>query len=225
MIVRLGTAPRIDDLDFEGFQQHWRTSHADVVSRMPGLRRYQQFHAVLEGGEPVLPYPGFDACSALQFDTVEAMDAAFASAAFLESVQADEKEFVDKTRFRGVVGTWRPDTDGELGVDGPVQVLVLLTADPGASPTDLAARLVDAPGAARGGAIVADHGFHQGLFPVTGEVAGVAVYPDVAAPRWGAAATRQAAGAAQVIGEHLAHVVDVPLGIDASGSTHERTQQ
>ena len=115
MIVRLGTAPRIDDLDFEGFQQHWRTSHADVVSRMPGLRRYQQFHAVLEGGEPVLPYPGFDACSALQFDTVEAMDAAFASAAFLESVQADEKEFVDKTRFRGGVGTGRPDVIAGLG--------------------------------------------------------------------------------------------------------------
>ena len=137
----------------------------------------------------------------------------------------DEKEFVDKTRFRGVVGTWRPDVDGELGVDGPVQVLVLLTADPGASPTDLAARLVDAPGAARGGAIVADHGLHQGRFPLPAAGVRVGGYRDVAPPRRGAEAPRQAAGAAQVIGEHLAHVVDVPLGIDASGSTHERTQQ
>ena len=225
MIVRLGTAPRIGGVDFEAFQRHWRTSHADVVSRMPGLRRYQQFHAVLEDGEPLLPYPGFDACSALRFDTVEAMDAAFASTAFVGSVQEDEKEFVDKTRFRGVVGTWQPDASSDLGVDGPVQLLVLLNAEPGVSPAELAARLVQDPGATGGGAIVADHGMHEGRFPVTADVVRVVGHPDVATALRGAEATRRAAGAAQIIGEHLAQVVDVPLGVDASGSIHERTQQ
>ncbi|GAA1916423.1 EthD domain-containing protein [Nocardioides hwasunensis] len=225
MIVRLGTAPRIDGLDFTDFQRHWRTSHADVVARMPGLRRYQQFHAVLEEGEPLLPYPGFDACSALRFDTVEAMDAAFASTEFVGSVQADEKAFVDKTRFRGVVGTWQPDGEDDLGVAGSVQLLVLVAAEPGVSPAELADRFVVVPAPPGAGAIVTDHGLHDGRFPAAADVVRVAAYADVASALEGAEATRRAAGAAQVIGEHLARVVEVPLGTDADGPTHERTQQ
>lgn len=219
MIVRLGTAPRIDGLDFEGFQRHWRTSHADVVSRMPGLRRYQQFHAELEGGEPLLPYPGFDACSALRFDDATAMDEAFASTQFLGSVQDDEKAFVDKTRFRGVVGTWEPDDGGDLASGGPLHLLTLLVAEPGTTPRGLAERL--ARGDADAGAIVADHDLHAGRFPVTADVVRVAAHPDVPSALAGAEETRRAAGAARLVGHHLARVVDVPVA--SAGSTHERT--
>lgn len=225
MIVRLGTAPRVDGLDFEGFQRHWRTSHADVVSRMPGLRRYQQFHAVLDGGELLLPYPGFDACSALRFDDVAAMDAAFASSEFLGSVQDDEKEFVDKTRFRGVVGTWVPDAGTDLGADAPVHLLTLLLAEPGTSPQELADHLASTSGGVAAGSIVADHALHEGRFTVTADVVRVTAYGDVPSALAGAEATRRAAGAAQVIGEHLARIVDVPVGASATEPTHERTQQ
>lgn len=218
MIVRLGTAPRRAGLDFEGFQHHWRTSHADVVSHLPGLRRYQQFHAVLEDGRPLLPYPGFDACSALRFDSAEAMDDAFASPEFLRSVTADEAEFVDKTHFRGVVGTWRPDASADLGADGAVQLLTLLRAESGITPADLAERLA-AAGAGTGGSIVADHAAHEGRFPVAADVVRVDGYDTVAAALDGAALVRRSAGPAEVVGAHLARIVDVPLGTDASQPT------
>lgn len=222
MIVRLGTAPRREGLDFEAFQHHWRTSHADVVSHLPGLRRYQQFHAVLESGQPLLPYPGFDACSALVFDSAEAMDDAFASPEFLQAVTADEAEFVDKTHFRGVVGTWRPDVSSVLGESGPVQVLTLLRAEPGTSPSELAERLA---AASDGGSIVADHAVHEGRFPVTADVVRVVGYPDVAAALQGAEATRRSAGTADVMGEHLARVVDVPVGGGTSGPINENNER
>lgn len=225
MIVRLGTAPRRAGLDFEGFQQHWRTSHADVVSHLPRLRRYQQFHAVLETGRPLLDYPGFDACSALEFDSAEAMDQAFDSAEFRDAVTNDEAEFVDKTRFRGIVGAWRPDASVALGEGGPVQVLTLLRAAPGESPEELAERLAassDDP--SRAGSIVADHSLHDGRFPVTADVVRVVGFDDAAAAIQGAAATRQHVGTADIIGEHLAHVVDVPLSNGAPATRHnERT--
>lgn len=211
MIVRLGTAPRRDGLTPEQFQHHWRTSHADVVSTMPGLRRYQQMHAVLAEGEPMLPDPGFDACSLLRFDSVAGMDAAFASPQFLEAVQDDEAEFVDKSRFRGVMGTWSAPDLAELDDLGEVLVLTLWRADDGTTARELADRLrgaVDGPS----GAIVADPDAHATRFPAMADVVTVAGYPDPAAAAAGAARTRGADVPAQVVGEHLARVVDVPVG-------------
>jgi uncharacterized protein (TIGR02118 family) len=210
MIVRLGMAPRIDGLTCEEFQAHWRTSHADVVSFLPGLRRYQQFHAVLEGGAPLLDHPGFDACSALRFDSLEDMDAAFAAPQVLEAVRADEAAFVDKTRFRGVVGSWRPDRDADLGEGGEIQVLTLLRAEPGTAPTELASRLADAEEGTAGGAIVADRDAHEGRFPVTADVVRVTGHQDVGSALAAAARARAAAGAATVLGQHVARIVDVP---------------
>ena len=60
---------------------------------------------------------------------------------------------------------------------------------------------------------------------MTADVVRVVGYPDVPSALAGAEATRQAAGAAQLIGEHLARVVDVPVGTVETGSTHERTKQ
>lgn len=224
MIIRLGMAPRREGLDFEEFQRHWRTSHADVVSNLPGLRRYQQFHAVLDDGQPLRPYPGFDACSALRFDTAEAMDAAFESAEFVNAVVADEAEFVDKTRFLGVVGSWRPDSGADLGSEGPIQVLTLVTAESGTSPQKLAGRLSAGPAGMSSGAIVADRAVHAGRFPVAADVVRVVGYGDIASALHGAAATRDAAGTAQIVGEHLAQIVDVPLGDGSTGLANERTK-
>lgn len=223
MIVRLGTAPRIPSLDFEQFQEHWRTSHADVVSLLPGLRRYQQFHAVLQDARPVLPYPGFDACSALRFDDVDQMDAAFASDTFQQAVKADEAEFVDKTLFRGVVGTWRPDADADLGSGGPVQVLTFVNAEPGVTAQQLADRLVGCGDSTQGaGTIVADASLHEGRFAPMASVVRVVSHPDVESAQRGVEATRAAAGQAEVIGTHVARIVDVPVGTSAGRPIEER---
>jgi uncharacterized protein (TIGR02118 family) len=108
MIGRLGMAPRIEALSLAEFQHHWRTSHADAVAALPGLRTYIQFHAVLDDqGQLRSPYPGFDACSLLVFDSIDQMDDAFVSPQFTSAVVADENEFVDKSDFCGMLGDWQ----------------------------------------------------------------------------------------------------------------------
>src|SRR5579884_1157512 len=98
-ITRVGMAPRADGLTVEAAQEHWRTAHGDVASGIPGLRSYVQNHAILRDGLPLLPYPGFDACSELQFDSFDAMRAGFASKHYQSAVRADESNLIDKTRF------------------------------------------------------------------------------------------------------------------------------
>ena len=87
----MGMAPREASLDYEGLQAHWRSEHADLASQLEGLRSYVQNHAVLEHGRPLFPYVGFDACSELEWDSLEAMDAAFASEHYQQAVVTDEK--------------------------------------------------------------------------------------------------------------------------------------
>lgn len=99
MITRIGMAPRLPHMTPQEALDHWRTSHADAAGAIPGLRRYVQLHPVLREGRPLLPYPGFDACSLLDFDSVEEMDAGFASPTYRSSVRDDEDRFVDKKRF------------------------------------------------------------------------------------------------------------------------------
>ena len=99
MIIRFGMAPRLPGSSFESFQHHWMTSHADAAGAIPGLLVYTQNHSVLFEGRPLLPYPGFDACSELAFETVETMNDGFSSQQYLESVRQDEDAFIDKSRF------------------------------------------------------------------------------------------------------------------------------
>jgi uncharacterized protein (TIGR02118 family) len=132
-------APRLASMTVEQFQDHWRTSHADAAGQIPGTRRYIQNHAVLEGGALTLPYPGFDACSELDFDSVAAMDEGFASETYQQAVQADEKAFVDKTRFSLVVA------EREVVIDGPdlegVKLITLYHAHPVAGAEGLQSEL------------------------------------------------------------------------------------
>lgn len=212
MIVRLGMAPRRAGMTPEQFQQHWRTSHADVVSTMPGLRRYVQLHAVLDGGEPLLPYPGFDACSALSFDDVPGMDAAFESETFRGAVMRDEQDFVDKTRFVGVIADWTssvPTIDALGSVvtaslwrpDGDVDDLV----------TTLSRRLTGLPH----GFLLADHHAHSTRFPAAADVVELIGHDSVAEA---VAFAAHVVPGATLVGRHLARpVVVVGEASPASG--------
>jgi uncharacterized protein (TIGR02118 family) len=225
MIVRLGTAPRRETLDFEQFQQHWRTSHADVVSRLPGLRSYDQFHAVLESGRPVLEYPGFDACSALRFDSLDDMDAAFDSPTFRGAVQSDENEFVDKSRFRGVIGQWRPVVDDVLIGDlGDVVLLRLWSAPDTDDSSRLATLLSEQLPASSAGLLVADRAAHDGRFPVAADVVEATGHATVGDARADLERRERDDLPGTLIGQHLAHVVHVPIDASRTGSTDEGTR-
>lgn len=204
MIVRLGMAPRFPDRTFRSFLDHWRTSHADAVARLPHLERYVQFHAVLRDDRPLLPYPGFDACSALSFASVETMDAAFASDVFQGAIKADEREFADKTRFSGVIGDLQVRAgDPDDGPEERVALITLWRTVPGGDREALLERLVNDDavagdgargGGARGGGargsgsartgggaidhaqIVTDHAAHEGRFPAACDIVDIRGY-------------------------------------------------
>jgi uncharacterized protein (TIGR02118 family) len=136
VIVRMGMAPRAPGLDYEGLQAHWRSEHADLASQLEGLRSYTQNHAVLERGRPLFPYVGFDACSELVFDSLEAMDAAFASEHYRRAVVADEHSLIDKSRFLLLLSERRVLQDGEPPADA-VKLLTFLPLDARSSTSEL----------------------------------------------------------------------------------------
>jgi uncharacterized protein (TIGR02118 family) len=129
MITRVGMAPRAKGLTYEGFQEHWRSEHAGLAGELPGLRGYIQNHAVLEDGRPRLPYPGFDACSEISFDSLAAMDEAFASEHYLGAVTADEHSLIDKSRFGLLLTERRILLDGDPALDS-VKLLTFLPVHP-----------------------------------------------------------------------------------------------
>ena len=98
MVVRFGTAPRRIGLGIDEFQAHWRGKHGELAVALPGVTKYWQNHAILRDGENILSWPGFDACSQIEFDSLQTMDAAFATQHALTALRADEEFLVDKPR-------------------------------------------------------------------------------------------------------------------------------
>lgn len=144
MITRLGVAPRKPDMDTRSFQAHWAGPHGDVVTSLPKLRRYWQNHAVLDDrGEATLPWPGFDACSDLEFDDLASMDAAFASPAYAGAVKADEGDFVEKRLGGLILGHRHGPTEPPEGAG--VRLMTFLRCAPGVARAEFEAAVLDMP--------------------------------------------------------------------------------
>jgi uncharacterized protein (TIGR02118 family) len=80
----------------EAFQEHWRTVHGPLVAEIPGLRRYVQSHALLQGyGRGDLL---FDGIGELWFDSPDAFNRGWGS---LEGIAAAREEgaFLDRSRM------------------------------------------------------------------------------------------------------------------------------
>jgi uncharacterized protein (TIGR02118 family) len=133
-------APRAIGLTPEAFQSHWRSEHASAAGGIPGLRRYVQNHQVLENGVPLLPYPGVDACSEIEFDSLAAMDEGFASDYYQGPVTEDEHVLIDKSRFLLLLCERRVLDDRPVP-DDAVKLLTLMPLSPGATHADLDAVL------------------------------------------------------------------------------------
>jgi uncharacterized protein (TIGR02118 family) len=99
LVTRVGLVPRAEGLTVEEAQEHWRGPHGDVAREIPGIRSYVQNHATYLDGAPLLPYPGFDICAELEFDSFEVMREGFASEHYQTAVRADENHLIDKRRF------------------------------------------------------------------------------------------------------------------------------
>lgn len=132
MIVRFGFAPRAEGLTPTQAQEHWRGTHGSLAVQLPGLRRYVQHHAVLRDGRPLLPYPGFDIFAETEYDSVDAMEAAFASPHYRQTVSEDELQLIRRERFSLAVTERQIRVDGDPG-EAAVKLVTLLRAHPARS--------------------------------------------------------------------------------------------
>lgn len=204
MLTRVGAAARRAGLTVEQFQRHWRDRHGPTAGAIPNLRRYVQHHAVVLDGRPVLPYPGFDACSELDFDSLAAMDDGFAQAAAGGELRADEDRFVDKSRFSWVLG----EVDQRAAAsptDDPVTLVTWCRAHPAADVDQLVAALTGGweralPPVAGRRLVVTRHDWHADRSPPTADVVEIITFDGLDA------ATSFLAGPAHDAGPLLAGV-------------------
>ena len=110
MVKAVTLVARKPGMSVEAFQEYWRTRHADVVVKIPGIRRYVQSHARPSGyrkGE--LPYDGI---AEMWFDDTAAMKALRTDPAYA-AVQADEANFIDRSRMALLI------TEEHVVLEGP----------------------------------------------------------------------------------------------------------
>jgi uncharacterized protein (TIGR02118 family) len=88
MINAITLLKRRPDLSSKEFRDYWRTRHADVIAKLPGVERYVQSHP-LDGESP---YDGF---AELWAKDSQAFRNIGSSDAYVD-VQADEENFLDR---------------------------------------------------------------------------------------------------------------------------------
>jgi uncharacterized protein (TIGR02118 family) len=93
----------------EAFDRHWSTRHADLVRRLPGLRRYVQNSTLASGY--VRREPIYDGVAEAWFDDGEALRVSGSSSEYA-AVKADEPGFIDGTTLGSVI------TDEVVVVEG-----------------------------------------------------------------------------------------------------------
>lgn len=98
-------------MSLAAFQEHWRTAHAKLVAKLPGIRRYVQNHVLpAQAGGAV---PAFDAVAESSFDDTQAIKALAKSPEYA-AVLADEPNFIDRATMGMIV------TEEHVLKDGPV---------------------------------------------------------------------------------------------------------
>ena len=111
MVKLMVLLKRKPGMSAEEFQRYWLARHPDVVVRLPGLRRYVQYHTGLSGsqrGEPI-----YDGVAEVSFDSTDAMRG-LAGRPELAAVRADEKNFLDATNSPSII------TEDHVIKDGPI---------------------------------------------------------------------------------------------------------
>jgi uncharacterized protein (TIGR02118 family) len=114
----------------EAFDRHWGTRHAELVRRLPGLRRYVQNPTLASGyrrREPI-----YHGVAEAWFDDGEALRVSGASSEYA-AVKADEASFLDGASLGSLI------TDEVVVVDGPepmdgVKLIAFLNRRPDLDP-------------------------------------------------------------------------------------------
>ena len=120
---------RKSGMSVEAFQAYWRTTHPDVVTRMPGVRRYVQSHTLRSGYRKREPI--YDGIAEVWFDDTRAMRA-LAGTPEYAAVQADEANFIDRSTMDLIVTEDHVIKDAPVPIDG-VKNVEFITHGPGMS--------------------------------------------------------------------------------------------
>ena len=98
-------------MPLDEFQAYWRTTHADVVTRMPQIRRYVQSHPLMGGYRKGAL--AFDGVAEIWVDDSAALREMAASEAYA-AVEADEANFIDRPSMALLL------TEDHVVKDGPI---------------------------------------------------------------------------------------------------------
>ena len=104
MLKQITHFKRRPDLAAHDFQRHWRTTHAEVVTALPGLRRYVQNHVAAADA-------AVDGIAEVWFDDIEAMRANAGHAA-LDRIRDDERNFIDTATMGSIIASPETVIDG-----------------------------------------------------------------------------------------------------------------
>jgi uncharacterized protein (TIGR02118 family) len=87
------------DLSDAAFREYWKSTHGPIVAKIPGLRKYVESHPYPDPHGDPLPADGV---AELEFDSIEAMQAALSTAEG-QAMLADVANFVDTQRAGPIV--------------------------------------------------------------------------------------------------------------------------
>ncbi len=127
MVTVVTLIRRAAGMDVAAFQEYWRTRHPDVVTRLPGIRRYVQSHvlpSVYARGEPA-----YDGLAEVWADDTEALRAMTGSPAYA-AVREDEARFIDRASMVVLVTDEHVAADGAVAPDA-VKAVEIFTRRPG----------------------------------------------------------------------------------------------
>lgn len=115
MIKTAAFFKRTPGISVEAFADYWLNTHAGIVVRMPGIRRYVQSHTLRSGyrkGEPV-----YDGVAELWFDDMAAVRA-MSNTPEYAAVKADEPNFIDPATIDTIITEEHIIKDGPIPPDG-----------------------------------------------------------------------------------------------------------
>jgi uncharacterized protein (TIGR02118 family) len=127
MVTVVTLIKRKGGMDVAAFQDYWRTRHPEVVTALPGVRRYVQSHvlpAAYQRGEPP-----FDGLAEVWADGTDALRAMTASPAYA-AVREDEARFIERASMVVLVTEEHVAGDGAVAA-GAVKAVELFTRRPG----------------------------------------------------------------------------------------------
>lgn len=102
-----------DSMSHEGFVQHWRSVHAPLVRKVPGIVAYSQL-SVREAGALAQLVPTFDGIAVIQYESREAMRIAWDSEPGRAAME-DVENFIGE---RTVIAVDEYEAISRRGVEG-----------------------------------------------------------------------------------------------------------